>query len=98
MNIDLHLGDCLDILPTLPSKCVNAIIADLPYGVTACKWDSLIPLEPLWKQYKRIVEPRGAIVLFSTQPFTSQLVLSNPKWFKYCWVWDKGSGGGICSR
>jgi site-specific DNA-methyltransferase (adenine-specific) len=85
----LYNGDCLDILPTLPDQSVDAIIADPPYGTTACKWDSLIPFEPMWKELKRIIKPRGAIVLFGSQPFTSALIMSNVKWFKYSWVWKK---------
>jgi len=87
-KVELYLGDCLDIMPTL-TEPFNAIIADLPYGTTACKWDTVIPFEPLWKQYKRLIKPKGAIVLFGAQPFTSALVMSNLEWFKYCWVWDK---------
>ena len=82
-------GDCLDIMPTLPDKSIDMILCDLPYGTTACKWDVIIPFEPLWKEYKRIIKDNGAIVLTASQPFTSALVMSNPGWFKYCWVWDK---------
>jgi site-specific DNA-methyltransferase (adenine-specific) len=71
---------------------VDAVIADPPYGTTACKWDSVIPLEPMWVQLKRVIKPNGAIVLFGSQPFTSVLVMSNLKWFKYCWVWEKTLG------
>jgi site-specific DNA-methyltransferase (adenine-specific) len=85
----LHHGDCLDILPTLQSGSVDAIITDPPYGTTACKWDSVIPFEPMWRELKRIIKPRGAIVLFGSQPFTSALVMSNPGWFKCEWVWRK---------
>ena len=92
MTYTLHHGDCLDILPTLADKSVDAIIADPPYGTTACKWDSVIPFEPMWRELKRIIRPRGAIVLFGSQPFTSALVMSNPKWFKYSLVWEKDSG------
>lgn len=90
----LHHGDCLDVLPTLADQSVDAVICDPPYGTTACKWDSVIPFEPMWKELKRIIKPRGAIVLFGSQPFTSALVMSNPKWFKYCWTWDKVTGKG----
>ena len=88
MDIQLFCGDCLDILPAREGP-YDAIIADLPYGTTACKWDMIIPFEPLWEQYKRLIKPRGAIVLFGSQPFTSALVMSNVAWFKYCWVWEK---------
>jgi len=65
------------------------ILADLPYGTTACKWDTVIPFKPLWAEYKRLIKPRGAVVLFGSQPFTSALVMSNMEWFKYEWVWEK---------
>ena len=88
-------ADCLEAMKFIPDKSIDCIICDLPYGVTACKWDELIPFEPLWEQYKRIVKPNGAIVLFGSQPFTSALVMSNPKWFKYEWVWEKEQGVGF---
>ena len=87
-------GDCLDMMATIPDGSVDAIICDLPYGTTACKWDSVIPFEPLWAHYKRVVKPNGAIVLFGSQPFTSALVMSNVKMFKYDWVWRKPKGTG----
>lgn len=87
--IELHQGDCLELMKFIPDKSIDAIICDLPYGTTACKWDSVIPFEPLWAQYKRIIKDNGAIVLFASQPFTSALVMSNTKWFKYQWVWEK---------
>ncbi len=90
----LHVGDCLDIMPTLPAQSVDAIIADPPYGTTACKWDSVIPLDAMWRELKRVIKPNGAIVLFGAQPFTSVLVTSNLDWFKYCWTWDKRTGKG----
>lgn len=82
-------GDCLIEMQTIPDKSIDMILCDLPYGTTACKWDTIIPFEPLFAQYKRIIKDNGAIVLFGSQPFTSALVMSNPKWFKYCWVWEK---------
>jgi site-specific DNA-methyltransferase (adenine-specific) len=82
-------------MPTIPDGSVDMILADLPYGTTACKWDTIIPFEPLWKQYKRVIKRNGAIVLFGSQPFTSALVMSNLPMFKYCWVWDKVSKGDI---
>jgi len=85
--------DCMLYMPTLADKSVDMILCDLPYGTTACKWDTIIPFEPLWAQYKRIIKPNGAIVLTASQPFTSALVMSNIKMFKYCWVWDKAQGG-----
>ncbi len=89
MSIDLYNGDCLEVMPTLPDGCADMILADLPYGTTACKWDTVIPFEPLWAQYKRLIKRNGAIVLFGSQPFTSALVMSNPTMFRYCLVWDK---------
>jgi len=74
---------------------VDAVIADPPYGTTACKWDSVIPLEPMWKQLKRVIKPNGAIVLFGSQPFTTALIASNMREFRYCWVWDKKKAGNI---
>lgn len=85
----LYQGDCLDILPTIEAGSVDAIIADPPYGTTACKWDSVIPFEPMWAGITRVLKPRGACVLFGSQPFTSALVMSNVKWFKYGLVWEK---------
>ena len=94
MSYKLINGDCLEVMPTLADKSIDSIICDLPYGTTNCSWDSVIPFEPLWAQYKRIIKPRGAIVLFGSQPFTSALIMSNIDWFKYCWVWDKNRGNG----
>jgi site-specific DNA-methyltransferase (adenine-specific) len=73
----------------IPDGSVDMVLCDLPYGITACKWDSVIPFDALWSHYKRVIKSNGAIVLFGSQPFTSALVMSNIKWFKYCWVWDK---------
>ena len=91
----LYYGDSLDIMPTLPDKSVDAIICDLPYGVTSCAWDSVIPFDELWPQYKRLIKPNGAIVLFGTQPFTSALVMSNVRGYKHRWVWNKRQGGNF---
>jgi site-specific DNA-methyltransferase (adenine-specific) len=93
--IDLRLGDCLEVMQSIPNKSIDAIICDLPYGTTACKWDSVIPFEPLWEQYKRIIKDNSAIVLTAAQPFTSALVMSNIKMFKYAWVWDKANSTGF---
>lgn len=89
----LYHGDCLAVLPGLVAGSVDLILADLPYGTTACAWDSIIPLDKLWAEYKRVLKSRGAVVLTATQPFTSALVLSNPTWFKYAWVWNKRKAG-----
>jgi DNA modification methylase len=85
----LYLGDCLDIMPTLPAASVDLILCDLPYGTTQCKWDAVIPFDVLWREYVRILKPSGAAVLTAAQPFTSALIASNYGWFKYTWVWDK---------
>ena len=82
-------GDCLEVMPKIPDKSIDMILCDLPYGTTACKWDTIIPFEPLWEQYKRIIKDNGAIVLTASQPFASALVMSNIKMFKYCWYWEK---------
>ena len=79
----------------IPDKSVDCIITDLPYGTTQCKWDTIIPFEPLWKQYNRIIKDNGAIVLFGTEPFSSHLRLSNLKNYKYDWIWDKVKGTGF---
>jgi len=84
----LILGDCLEEMPKLDGP-FDMILADVPYGTTACKWDSIIPLEPMWKQLKRLIKSNGAIVMMASQPFTTKLISSNMEMFKYCWVWDK---------
>lgn len=83
------LGDCLDVMEKMPDDCIDMILCDLPYGTTQNKWDSVIPLEELWKQYKRILKPNGVVVLTSVGIFTAQLMLSQPKMFKYRWIWQK---------
>ncbi len=88
-------GDCLEEMPKIADKSVDMILCDLPYGTTACSWDTIIPFEPLWAQYKRIIKDNGAIVLTASQPFTSALVMSNPGMFKYCWTWKKNFPTGI---
>ena len=86
---EVHQGDCLELMKLIPDKSIDAIISDPPYGTTACKWDTIIPFEPLWEQYKRIIKDNGAIVLTASQPFTSALVMSNIKMFKYELIWEK---------
>lgn len=88
-SIWLKKGDCLKRMKEIESGSVDMVLADVPYGTTACKWDSIIPLEPMWGQLKRIIKPSGAIVMTATQPFTSVLVCSNLAMFKYDWVWNK---------
>ena len=92
-EITLHLGDCLEFMRVMADKSVDAIITDLPYGTTACKWDEIIPFAPMWEQVKRVLKPRGVFVTTASQPFTSKLVMSNPGWFKYSWVWNKAISG-----
>jgi len=89
MIIDLRYGDTIEQMKLIPDKIIDAIICDLPYGTTACKWDAIIPFEKLWEQYERVIKYDGAIILTASQPFTSALVMSNPKMFKYTLVWDK---------
>lgn len=82
-------------MASIEDHSIDAIICDLPYGTTACKWDTVIPFPALWSHYNRVVKKNGAIVLFGSQPFTTALIASNMEMFKYCWVWDKVSKGGI---
>ncbi len=89
LNYQLMQGDCLELMKSIPDGSVDMVLADPPYGTTACKWDSIIPLEPMWEQLKRIIKPNGAIVLMANEPFTSLLVCSNIKEFKYRWDWEK---------
>lgn len=90
----LH-GDCLDLLSTLPDGCIDMVMTDPPYETTACKWDSIIPLEPMWEQLKRLIKPNGAIVMTAREPFTSILVCSNIKSYKHKWVWNKKQSGSF---
>ena len=91
----IYNEDCLESMKRIPDCSVDMILCDLPYGTTACKWDTIIPFEPLWEQYERIIKDNGAIVLTAAQPFTSALVMSNPKMFKYSWIWDKVKPSGF---
>lgn len=88
-NATLYLGDCLEVMAGLPDASVDMILCDLPYGTTACKWDSVIPFEPLWAQYRRVAKRNAAIVMTASQPFTTALIASNLADFRYCWVWEK---------
>jgi len=92
-NGKLYHGNCLDVMPELEGP-VDMILCDLPYGTTACKWDVVIPFEPLWAQYKRLIKKNGAIVLTASQPFTTSLIWSNREEFKYCWYWRKSKSNG----
>jgi site-specific DNA-methyltransferase (adenine-specific) len=93
--ITLYHGDCLTAMPELEAQSFDAIITDVPYGTTACAWDSPIPFAPMWACLKRLGKPRAAHVLFGSQPFTSALVMSNPEWFKYPLVWEKSNPTGF---
>jgi site-specific DNA-methyltransferase (adenine-specific) len=94
-DIKLYKGDCLEIMKDIPDGSIDMILCDLPYGTTACKWDVVIPFDKLWEQYERIIKPNGAIVLFGNEPFTSELICSNLKGFKYRWDWDKKIPSGM---
>jgi site-specific DNA-methyltransferase (adenine-specific) len=89
MGVNLMLGDCLERMKEIPDGSVDMILADPPYGTTACKWDSIIPLEPMWEQLKRIIKQNGAIVMTAANPFTSVLICSNLKMFRQSLVWEK---------
>uniref|UniRef100_A0AAU8HZ45 DNA methyltransferase n=1 Tax=Klebsiella phage FKP3 TaxID=3231233 RepID=A0AAU8HZ45_9CAUD len=87
-------GDCLERMKEIPDGSVDMILCDPPYGTTACKWDTVIPFEPMWEQLKRVIKPNGAIVLFGSEPFSSMLRVSNITMFKYDWIWNKNKGSG----
>ena len=90
----LYNEDCFNIFPTIPNKSIDLILTDPPYGTTACKWDSIIPFEPMWKELKRIIKDNRCIALFGSEPFSSILRVSNLKGFKYDWVWQKTRSTG----
>jgi site-specific DNA-methyltransferase (adenine-specific) len=94
-KIKLIHGDCLEVMKRIPDKSIDFILTDPPYGTTACKWDTVIPFEPMWEQLKRIIKENGAIALFGSEPFSSHLRMSNIKMFKYDWVFLKSNGGGF---
>ena len=91
----LYKGDCLEVMKNIADGSIDAIITDPPYGTTACKWDSVIDFELMWEQLNRIIKPNRAVVLFGSQPFTSALIMSNPKGFKYEWIWQKTKGSNF---
>ena len=93
--IDLQQGDCLELMKGIPDGSVDMILCDLPYGTTRNRWDTVIPFEELWKQYKRIIKDHGAICLFGQEPFSSVMRLSNLKMYRYDWIWIKDSGTGF---
>ena len=92
--MQLFQGDCLKVMAELPDGSVDMVLADPPYGTTSCKWDTVIDLPLMWEQLKRVIKPNGAIVMTASQPFTSALVMSNPDWFKYLWIWEKTRATG----
>jgi DNA modification methylase len=94
MESKIICGDAIDEMSKLPDKSIDMILCDLPYGTTQCKWDTVIPFDSLWEQYRRIIKDKGAIVLTASQPFTSNLVMSNPKLFRYSLVWEKSKSTG----
>lgn len=96
---DLFEGDCLEVMKDIPDKSVDMILCDLPYGTTDCKWDVIIPFEPLWKEYNRIIKPDRCIALFGSEPFSTLLRMSNFKGYKYDWIWNKKlAGNGIVAH
>ncbi len=94
-NGDFWQGDCLELMANIPDGSVDMILCDLPYGTTACRWDTVIPFEPLWKHYWRVAKPNAAIVLTASQPFTTTLISSQIDRFKYCWIWKKSRPAGF---
>jgi DNA modification methylase len=94
---NLFNGDCLEVMKSIPDQSIDMCLTDPPYGTTACKWDTVIPFEPMWEQLHRIVKPNGAICLFGSEPFSSALRMSNIKRFKYDWVWKKSPFGFLNS-
>ena len=96
-GITIYNGDCLEVMKQLKDNSIDMILCDLPYGITNCKWDSKISLNLLWEQYTRIIKNNRAIVLTCSQPFTSELVMSNIGMFKYEWIWDKGCGSNFAT-
>ncbi|WP_343118080.1 hypothetical protein [Clostridioides difficile] len=98
LNIEkykLYNGNCLEIMDLIEDKSIDLILCDLPYGTTNCKWDTIIPFKSIWNQYNRIIKDNGAIVLFSAQPFTTSLINSNIKNYKYSWYWIKNKSTGF---
>lgn len=97
MAFTLLNGDCLELMATLPDASVDMVMCDLPYGTTSCAWDSIIPFNNLWSEYRRIAKQNAAIVLTSAQPFTTALIASNMDEFKYCWYWNKSKVTGFAN-
>ena len=97
MMIDLHNGDCLEVMKSIPDGSVDCVITDLPYQITACKWDIIIPFEPMWAELRRICKPNSPMIFTASQPFTSMLVMSNLKEFKVEWIWEKAVGSNFAT-
>ena len=95
MSIELHWSDCFDVFPSIKDQSIDLVLCDPPYGTTSCKWDSVLPLDLMWKELERIVKPKAAILIFSLQPFTSKLICSNLILFKYSFVWSKSRALGF---
>lgn len=95
MQVTLHHGDCLDVMKSIPQGSVDMVLCDLPYGTTNCAWDSIIPLDKLWAEYKRVLKPFAPVLLFGSQPFTTTVILSNLQWYKYSFVWVKNRPTGF---
>ena len=98
MSYSLYCGDCLEEMRNIPSKSVDLILCDLPYGFTDCEWDKIIPFEPLWKEYKRVLKIRGIVVLFGNQPFTSSIINSNLSDYSHMWYWERITQPEVCSQ
>ena len=96
INKIIH-GDCLEVMPNIPDGSVDMILCDLPYGLTSNKWDSVIPLDKLWINYKRIIKDNGVIALTGSQPFTSKLIMSNPEMYRHEWIWYKNRGSNFAN-
>lgn len=97
MSIHLLHGDCFEQMAALPSGSVDLVLVDPPYGTTACKWDAVLPFEPMWREIKRLLKSDRAAVFTASQPFTSALVMSNPKWFRHEWIWIKNRGSNFAN-
>ena len=95
MDSYIKQGDCLELMKEIPDKSIDLILCDLPYGTTACKWDNVIPFEPLWEQYNRVIKDNGAIVLFGSEPFSTRLRMSQINEYKYDWIWIKNNCTGF---
>jgi site-specific DNA-methyltransferase (adenine-specific) len=96
-SFNLMHGDCLEMMKQIPDGSVDMVLTDPPYGTTSCKWDSVIPFEPMWIELKRVLRKNGTAVFTSSQPFTSALVMSNPNWFRHEWIWQKNRGSNFAN-